>query len=453
MSGNSGNDNENNEKSQIIFSNEENNNYKFNTQYQTNMPDNKPLPSRISVGMILSPNIELNSIDNEEDFKTPRVKLTDRLIDGEIRVLGSNFDEDITTVKREAFESDAKSENIFNKIIEASSENPSNSSSKRKSSSVTSTSKTTKYSTTTNKSIKNKNSPNKHFHLRDSLCNAYNIETNKGKYLFDTVQERKNYEEKILNLNNRIKKLKDQEEELNKKVKLIKKVVVKEEKIKQGKDEIKNVLTNKKQELSEYIQKRKEVVLQEKNKRTIQNEKAKEDLLRKNKNTFDMARTDKMLVESMKTQYNSHILNVNNYKYIKAKQETIQVKTQRFQKQAEKEEKIKNEFEHKLEEENSKKEQLKRQLKDLEELEETCLMKLKTTLQKKNKELSQLNTSQVKKYSLGLNTSVDDGTYRKNTEINNTSLVLKSSDKKRKVIRPKSAIDLDSNYNEKKIFK
>lgn len=190
-----------------------------------------------------------------------------------------------------------------------------------------------------------------------------------------------------------------------------------------------------------------------KNKRTIQNEKAKEDLLRKNKNTFDMARTDKMLVESMKTQYNSHILNVNNYKYIKAKQETIQVKTQRFQKQAEKEEKIKNEFEHKLEEENSKKEQLKRQLKDLEELEETCLMKLKTTLQKKNKELSQLNTSQVKKYSLGLNTSVDDGTYRKNTEINNTSLVLKSSDKKRKVIRPKSAIDLDSNYNEKKIFK
>jgi hypothetical protein len=397
---------------------------------------------RFSVGMIESSEStqKQNKILKKQEFKTPKVKLNDRLMEGEINVLGRNFDEEITAVKHEAFESEEKSDNIFNKI-------GANYSGKRKSSSVTST------KNSTNTSIKTTSARTKQIHLRDSICTSYNIDANKGKFFYDTVQERKNYEDKILSINNRIKKLKEQEDEINRKVKVMKQVAVKEEKIKQDKNETKNILGSKKNEINENLQKKKEIITSEKNKRNFLVEKVKEDVLKKNKNYYDMARTDKMLVESMKTQYYSHIANVNNYKYIKAKQEAIQVKTQRFKKQAEKEEKVKNEFEAKLDEENSKKEQLRKQLKQLEEVEESCLVKLRQTMENKSKEISQLNNSQVKRM-VGLNCSMDEeisSPFKTNLLLKNTS-----SDKKnvRKIIRPKSAMDVkESFYKEKNIFR
>jgi hypothetical protein len=105
----------------------------------------------------------------------------------------------------------------------------------------------------------------------------------------------------------------------------------------------------------------------------------------------------------MVAQYNTHVSNMNNYKYIKAKQDNIQIKATKFKKQTEKEEKLKTHYESKLEKENLKNEKLKKKLEQLEIMEERALVKLKNTMLNKGEEIAQLNVS--RKLNFGINSS------------------------------------------------
>jgi hypothetical protein len=129
-------------------------------------------------------------------------------------------------------------------------------------------------------------------------------------------------------------------------------------------------------------------------------QKAKLDFLNKKKKDFENAKTDKLILGSMVTQYNSHISNVKNYKCIKAKQENIQTKATKFKKLKEKDEQNKIMIENKKEEENLKNLELKKQMEDLEIMEEKALEAYKKTLQNKEKELAQLNISNRLNYGV-----------------------------------------------------
>ena len=82
------------------------------------------------------------------------------------------------------------------------------------------------------------------------------------------------------------------------------------------------------------------------------------------------------------------------------------MKTERLQRKADLEEKIKNNFESKLEEENEKKERLSKKLKKLEQLEEVCMESLRKTMENKNQEIRKLNVN--RKLNLSLNASITD---------------------------------------------
>jgi hypothetical protein len=133
------------------------------------------------------------------------------------------------------------------------------------------------------------------------------------------------------------------------------------------------------------------LVLSEKKKRVEKLEQTKEEFFKKKREVFESAKNDKLLLETMASQYNSHMLNKNNYKYIKIKHELIEGRTYRFKKKAEKEENAKIKFDDKLQKGKEEKEILLQKLKILEEAEVKCLESLKKTLRCKETEIAKLN--------------------------------------------------------------
>jgi hypothetical protein len=238
---------------------------------------------------------------------------------------------------------------------------------------------------------------------QDNLMENYRMEeisTKKGVVLFQSVQQRKNYEEKISVLNTRIKKLREQEDELNKKLAIEKKKIMKSEQIRNGVLENKKRIELEKEQRQIEKEKLKQNILLEKEIRQNKINEAKILMQKEKIQKFKIVKQDKILVNSLKQTLQSQTNNIKNYQYFKNKQEEITMKVKRFQKCKEKEEELKNKFDSKIEKENKKAFELKLKLEKLEEQELEYLKRVENTLMRntleidnlKNKNRSSINT-------------------------------------------------------------
>lgn len=386
---------------------------------------------KISVGMIDCAAVQSSNI--AENVNNLKVELNDKYIEPEVGQLSEPLKMEVDPVPHEMSD---KLDNCFNKMVE------------------TSTSPDLVENSSRNVSINistlnaDANNNKRKYHMRGTFANSMLItSSNKGKMMLTTVKERKEYEDKINLLNNRIKKLKDQEDEMKKKAIRMKSAVEREIKIKSEKMELKKEINKTKKEMTKKAEKQKKQVLNEKQKRVEKLEKTKLDVLSKNKKQFDLARNDKLLIDSMLTQFNTHVSNVNNYRYVKAKQESIESKAQRFKKQTEREEQNKINFETKIEKESVGKELLKRKLRELEEVEEQCMQSLKKTMKTTSQEMGQLSVAKKLNFN-SLNTSMhefDSGINLKEATRNNTT-------KHHRAKSTKIVVNLNKNkYNSNKL--
>lgn len=101
--------------------------------------------------------------------------------------------------------------------------------------------------------------------------------------MLDVVSEKKNYEEKIKALNNRIKKLEKQEKEINKTTGKMKEKFILEQKIRADKQEKKELIENFKKYNETEIEKRKGDIDERRKKRKEVVEKVSQENLMKNK--------------------------------------------------------------------------------------------------------------------------------------------------------------------------
>lgn len=361
---------------------------------------------RISVGMIKSDSKSNNKSINktnhtattsEHDDKTRsrstiktnsvtppiNLKLSDRLMDSDIEaLLGEGVDylegDFMYNIKDEPFEMNNKIDNCFTQII-SSGDNFSGED-------INSPANHTNAILTDNNINFNKNAkflsnnPNKYL-MRGSFADTILLTSkNKGKLMFSTVKEKKDYQEKINSINNRIKKLKEQEEEMKCKVKRLKSAADKDEGVKIRKTEMKEMYSKAKQNEVKKMEEQKELIFIEKVKRDVNIEKVKKEIASKNKKTFDIVKKEKRVLEGLISQYKNKICNLNNLRNNKTKTEILEWKNLRQQKKVEKDELTKNQFEMKMDKEGEEREKLRRKLKELENAEEQCMESLKKTM-------------------------------------------------------------------------
>ena len=162
----------------------------------------------------------------------------------------------------------------------------------------------------------------------DHNNNVYYFIKQKGRFLLETLNEKKNYEDKVNALNNRIKKLQDQEKEINKKTGKLKEKYVIEQKIKSEKEEKKDLIENYKVNNEKKIEDKKLEIEVLRKQRKEDKDKQTRDLLLKNKvnnfiknqKVYSNAKNEKIFWRSIETDIKSHNSNLKNYKYLKVKQ-------------------------------------------------------------------------------------------------------------------------------------
>lgn len=219
----------------------------------------------------------------------------------------------------------------------------------------------------------------------------------KGGILFDSVKERKSYEEKVNILRTRLKKLKEQEDELNKKFNQEKQKLNKVEKIRDNVNEDKKrVLIEKQQRMKESEQLKKQLLI-EREKRKEKLIEAKETVKKEKEKKFNMIRKDKIVLNSLAESVKIQTDNMKSYNYYKNKQEEISSKVQRFQKYKEKEDLLKDKFNSKIVMEKNKTFDLKKKLEELEELEVQYIKRLETTIIRNRNEFE--NMEKVKGFN------------------------------------------------------
>lgn len=193
------------------------------------------------------------------------------------------------------------------------------------------------------------------------------------------IIERKTIEEQIAILTIRIKKLKEQEQNMGKVTGRIKNQIFKEESTKFKKEQNKEELQKARLERNELLIKQKAGIEKAKSDRKNKLQNASENLKEKNKNLFDIARTDKVIMNTLASQFDSHYKNINNYKCLKAKEKRMNTVAERLKLEKLKEEKNKLNYSTRVENEVKVNKRLTDKLQELEKLELNCLEKLKHT--------------------------------------------------------------------------
>ncbi len=239
----------------------------------------------------------------------------------------------------------------------------------------------------------------------------------KGGLLFETIKERKTYEEKVNILQIRLKKLKDQEEDLNKKLKFEKKKVFKVDKIRDYVQENKKKYMLEKQLRQKEIERLKKVHLLEKEKQREKKNEKQENIKREKEKKFNLIKKDKMLLNSLVDSMKIQSSNVKCYNYFKNKQEEICSKVQRFNKYKEKEGVLNEKFHTKIFLEQNQTCNLKKELEKLEELEVEYMKKLENTIINNKKEFDHIEKTK------GLNLSRNSLKIKQNVLQKSDSLV------------------------------
>jgi hypothetical protein len=217
-----------------------------------------------------------------------------------------------------------------------------------------------------------------------------NRNPNKGKTMFTQVKEKKQHLEKVQSLTNRIKRLSEQENKIQRQAKIQKKETEKIEITKFLKARQKSMVENKKIVDKINLESKKAQIEQEKRNRRESIDQAIENVYLKNKTTYDLAKGDRLVLNSMMNQFNSHQNNVNNFKILKIKQDINSCKTERIKKQTSTVDKATQEFDLRLSKEICEKDYLAVKIEELSKLEETKLENLRRTMLHKDAELGEV---------------------------------------------------------------
>ena len=176
----------------------------------------------------------------------------------------------------------------------------------------------------------------------------------------ETEKEKKNYEQKVLALKNRIAALKKQEDELNRQLNKHHEKERNIQQIKEHKDRLKQALTN------------------------AEIDKKKEEIKNKKKIEYKQAMLEKTTTISVIKSINEETEKYNQSQFNKIKALHDKIKEEELKKQIKQEENVKQYYEKRRDHNVKKTEKLKKEMAELEKLEEECMKTLKTTQQKTN---------------------------------------------------------------------
>ena len=222
-------------------------------------------------------------------------------------------------------------------------------------------------------------------------------------------KERKENLEKLNMIKNRINNIHKQNADCEKRLYILQAQEDRANEIKLSKMQIKKKLEQIK------LQKQKTLALKQEKVRTdrLLNEQklrhAKEQKEIKNKIISDQVKNDKMSIESMLAEYNTHRYNANMVKCVKTKNSLMYANAKKMREKTEIEEEKKRKMQVELERERRNNNYIMRNIKQLEQIEEQCLKKFTETMKlKREKEKSKLNSSMInmtrnEDYKLSLN--------------------------------------------------
>lgn len=228
------------------------------------------------------------------------------------------------------------------------------------------------------------------FSPNNKLIQQYKIST-------ESEKERKQYEDKVIEMKNRLKALKKQENNLYRKIKMMSHKENKLEMIKTEKETFKHALYSHKSESKRKLEYQKNKNTKEKIIVSSAVKNAINDSKMKKHADFNLARTEKQIIVSLISDNNEDLGNKNQKKINQIKSEYENFKAEEQRKQREREEQLIKYYKEKKEKEARTSSRLKNQIVELEKLEEQYLESLQNTKIAEIKHSSMLKINNTEK--------------------------------------------------------
>ena len=242
----------------------------------------------------------------------------------------------------------------------------------------------------------------------------------KHKEFASIEKEKKNFNQKIQLMNNRIKSIQQKQNEINLKISTMKNIEKHKESFQSFKEKNKSELIKSKKYSEKILQKKKEIVQKDKIQRSESLKKSRLINQQKKQRQFNESRTEQLFTKSMLSQYNTHKYNLNKCKVVKEKLNQVKYQTEKEKIKTKTHEKLIKVYQRKIDIEREETQKLKNKIEALEKFEEQCISRLNQTMMYKNevkKNLS-LHMNRVdilkKKNQKRSNSSCGDRFHRKN---------------------------------------
>jgi hypothetical protein len=223
-----------------------------------------------------------------------------------------------------------------------------------------------------------------------NLSLSSSVRDDKSKLLIKTTQERKDYQNKVETLINRLNRLKKAEESANIKLEKLKQKILKEETNKEYKRQVKSELERAKNASLDAIIKRKEDILKSKSKEKAEKAIREKIKVEKNRSEFTETIDNRHLISELLGQVHDHEKKIKVHNYQKAKERYNQFKMDKKIKDLEQEELRKRRYSGKFHNIVQECGTLKRKLEDLESVEHEALSKINETFSQQQNELNDL---------------------------------------------------------------
>ena len=270
--------------------------------------------------------------------------------------------------------------------------------------------------------------------------------------LLELKRLKKENEERIAMIKNRINNIHKQNLDCQRKIYMLESMEERNNEIKMSKMMIKKKLEQIKIQKEKSLQVKQEKVRTEKllNEQKLRHAKEQKEI--KTKIISDQVKNDKMSIQSMLAEYNSHRYNANMVKCVKTKNSMMYANAKKMKEKQESEEEKKRRLQVALEREKRNNDYMMRNLKKLEEVEEQCLKKFTETMKIKQQK-EKLNSSMISmtrndNYILSLNNNlgtVNEAKRKNKVIISNTNISGRNNKEKKKVSKANS-INNSFNY-------
>lgn len=222
------------------------------------------------------------------------------------------------------------------------------------------------------------------------LIQSYKLST-------ESEKERKQYEDRVLAMKNRLKALKKQENDLHRKMNVISNKEKELEMIKSKKENFKQALSSHKYERIRKLDDQKKKNVEEKIRVSSGVKNAINDSRIKKHADFDLARNEKQIIVSLISEHIEQLGNKNQRRINQIKSEHENLKAEEQKRQMEREQQIIKIYQDKREKEAKTTSRLKNQIVELEKLEEQYIQSLQNTRLAGMKQSSMLKSNNTQK--------------------------------------------------------